>query len=209
MEDETVKGIKILALATAALAVFTGATSTFAIGCVSLPTAWYVEGDFGTSSQSGKTYGTNTTSSSSGTGWNANAGYKFMPYFAIDAGVTSYANTNVKAQSTSTTFAQDRHWSYNLAAKGILPLGESGAELFAKLGVTKLYASTKVTDSGTEALTGFNSQKNNSTSYFVGAGGNYFFMPTLGASVQWNRAKGNSQTGVQDYYGIGLILLVY
>lgn len=202
------KGIKILALTAATFTVFTAASSSYA--CVSLPTAWYVEGNVGTSTESNRTYGANTTSSTSGLGWNGNFGYKFMPYFALDAGVISFANTNVKASSTSNTFAQDRHWSYNIAAKGILPLSDSGFEGFVKLGGTELYSSIKVTDGGTQSLTGFNGPyKNNSTSLFYGAGVNYFFSPTLGAVAQWNQAKGNSKTGVQNFYSVGLTLLVY
>ena len=65
-------------------------------------------------------------------GGNANVGYKFMPFFAAEVGYTAYANTEVK-NGTGAKAGHVRSYSYDLAGKGIIPIGGSGFEAFAKL----------------------------------------------------------------------------
>ena len=63
-----------------------------------------------------------------GFGWNVNAGYKFMPYFAAEVGFLGYPNENFGEAKGSQNYAID------VAAKGILPFSDSGFSLFGKLG---------------------------------------------------------------------------
>src|SRR5579862_2390678 len=141
---------------------------------MSMPDGWYLEGNVGSSHLSNKSYP--GSSSSSGVGGNANVGYKFMPFVSAEVGYTQYANTSVKDQF-GTKAAQDKHYSYDLAAKGILPIAASGFEVFAKLGVQR--TSSKVTIQNQTAANniGIAATRHSNTGLYIGAGGEYAFMP--------------------------------
>jgi hypothetical protein len=207
LEDDIVKGIKIIALALASSAVVISATSAFA--ACSLPTGFYVEGNVGASKSSGKSYHSTASASNSGLAWNVNAGYKFMPFLAVEGGASSYATSNIK-NSAGTQFAKDRHYSGDVAVKGIAPVGDSGFEVFAKIGVAELYSSFALVNNLPADTAGYSSSsKNNSISPFYGLGADYYFLPTVGGSLQWQRVKGNSKTGTQDLYTIGIVWALY
>src|SRR5690242_10548813 len=113
-----VKGFKVLLLV-AASAVSIYATSSV-MAAIAIPNAWYIEGNAGTSRISNTNYGSSGLSNSNnGFGWNINGGYKFMPYFAAELGYTNYAKTKVKFNGAG--IANNTHFSYYLAGKGILP----------------------------------------------------------------------------------------
>lgn len=194
-----IKGIKKLTLAALACTL---TSSVFA--AMPVPLGWYLEVNGGGSSAQDKNYGNGTTIDRSGWGWNGNIGYKFMPYFATELGYTSYAPSKIKNSSLDTQAAKDTHYSVDLAAKGILPLTNSGAELFAKLGAARLNSHTSVTNQS--AMTGLNFTvgTRNSIGYYLGLGAEYAFMPNFIGVAQWARAKGNSNTGALDLYSIGL-----
>jgi hypothetical protein len=208
LEDGTVKGIiKISALAALSAATILATTSTLA--AISLPSGWYVEGNIGQSKQTSKNYGAGTSTDNSGWAGSVIAGYKFMPYFGGEVGYTRYADTTIKTTGGSKV-AKDRLYSVDIAGKAMLPITDSGFELFAKLGVARAYSKERVTDSTTAANNGlsFDTSQKSATALYMGLGADYSFMPNLAVNAQWARAKGNTNTGYLDLYSIGLTWLV-
>jgi hypothetical protein len=200
-----VKRIKLLVLAITSVSALVAATSTLA--SMPLPIGWYAEGNVGGTSTSNASYGPGLSTSSPGRGWNLNIGYKFMPYFAGEGGYTSYAKAKIKSNTTSV--AQDVHKSYYLAGKGILPISDSGFELFAKLGIARINGHVTITNPTYASAKGLsiNAGTHYATGAYFGVGGDYSFMPSLSLNFQWNRSKGNTQTGNLDLYSVGLTWL--
>lgn len=175
-------------------------TSSVFAGQMSMPYGWYIEANAGSSHLSEKSYP--GSASSSGIGGNGNIGYKFMPYFAIEAGYSMYPNTDI--DSNGTQAATDKHYSYDLAAKGILPITDSGFELLAKLGAARVSSHVTIDNQDAANQIGIGSGSHSSTGIYIGAGGQYYFLPELAVVVQWQRATGNSSTGTFDLVGGGL-----
>lgn len=191
---------KRLLLAIAAISGF--ATPAFAV-MMSVPMGWYLEANAGSGHLSNFNYQGST--SSSGIGGNANLGYKFMPYFSLEVGYSRYPNTSIKVDDDS--IASVKHYSYDIAARGIWPIADSGFELFAKLGAQRIKATVSVTDEVTAAALDIGSGSHSSTGLYSGVGGQFYFMPELAVVVQWQRALGSSSTGTEDLYSGGISFL--
>lgn len=172
---------------------------SFAI--MSVPNGWYLEGNLGTSHISNKTYP--GKSSNTGFAGNANLGYKFMPYFGLEVGYSKYADITIK-DNNGTKAASDRHYTVDVAAKGIIPFADSGFEAFAKIGVARVASDVKVDDAASAAALGIANNKHNATGLYAGAGAQYAIMPELALVGQWQRAQGSSSTGNFDLYTLGL-----
>lgn len=168
---------------------------------MSLPNGWYLEGYLGSSSVSGKSYP--GSASTSGVGGGGDFGYKFMPFLAVEAGYTRYATTTIK-NNADTNVATDKHYSYDIAARGILPIYCTGAEIFGKLGVGRVVSNVNVTDEAGANALGIGSSNHSTTNVYVGAGAQYYLIPELALVVQWARAQGNSQTGNLDLFSGGV-----
>jgi len=193
----------LLALASAATLGF----STVTLAEVSLPMGWYLEGNIGGSKISDVSYASGTNMSTTGVAWNLNAGYKFIPYFAAEIGYTSYGNANIT--SNGSNVGKNQVKSYDLAGKAILPIQDTGAELFAKLGAARAKSYVTVTNAALLAANGItlNTGRYNSTDLYFGLGGDYSFMPAAAVNIQWNRVAGTSKTGNLDLFSIGLTYL--
>lgn len=185
-----VSGITLLAIATPALAI------------MSAPFGWYLEGNAGSTSLTKKSYP--GSSSTSGIGGNANVGYKFMPYFAAEIGYSLYANTSVTDNSTNTKAGSDRHYSYDFAFKGIVPVTNSGLEFFAKLGIDQVRSSSSVDNATAASNIGWASSSHSATGLYWGGGAQYYFIPEMAANVQWQQATGSSSTGNVALISAGL-----
>jgi len=171
-----------------------------AFAMMSVPMGWYLEGNVGSTRLSSVSYPGST--SSSGIGGNANLGYKFLPYFALEMGYSQYANTSIK--DSGTKVATVKNYSYDIAGKGIVPIIDSGFELFAKLGVQRVNAHISLNNSALAPALGITSGHHSATGAYYGVGGQYYFMPELAAVLQWQRAQGNNSTGTLDLFSIGL-----
>lgn len=193
------KGIKFLALTLASITVY-GITFS-ALASPSVPDGWYVEGNLGSSRANNVDYGSNTSANSSGFGWNVNGGYKFLPYFGAEAGYTQYAQNDVT--SSGIKVANVSHYSYDLAGRAILPVGDYGFELFGKLGVARAHSHVANSASVPGVVVSYTGTNNNTCAYF-GLGADYNFIPSLAAVVQWNRARASNSIGNLDLYSIGL-----
>jgi len=198
------KRIKITALAAISMAAVGFTSSSFAV--MSVPTGWYIEADVGSSKLSNRTYGSGISlSNSTGFAWGAGAGYKFMPYLSGEASYTRYANSNAKNSVTNSQIGNNTYYSYQIDAKGILPLSTSGAELFAKIGVTRIGSHVTLTNAGDPAAGSLVTGSKTNTGIYMGLGADYNFMPNLAGIAQWARAKGNnSSIGTLDFYSVGL-----
>ena len=192
------KGIKHITLAAACLI-----TST-AFAVQPIPTGWYLEGNIGKSKTHDVNYGTGLSVSNSGLGWNINGGFKFIPYFAAEVGYTRYSDTTVKSGGT-TVAKTDGAYAYDIAGKAILPVYDSGFELFAKLGLASIHTHTTASTvvSGVTVNTGTDTD----TAPYYGVGGEYYFTMNFAGNLQWQRSAGNNSTGKLDLYSLGLSYL--
>lgn len=177
---------------------------TCAIADPSLPAGWYLEGNIGQSKATGKIYPGVSVIKNTGKGWGVNVGYKFMPYVGLEAGFIRYAATRLN--SPVQTVARDSHTAYDIAAKGILPFGCSGLELFGKVGVARINSQIGVIDSAGAAAYGltFDTSAQTATGLFLGLGISYSVAPNIAINAQWDGARGNSKTGNFQLLTVGI-----
>jgi OOP family OmpA-OmpF porin len=194
----------VLALATC-LAYGCAATATAAIV---VPYGWYLEANVGASNASDKTYPGNVDNT--GLGESLNLGYKFTPFVAGEVGYANYANSRIKTASAGTHVAKDRHYSYEIAGKLMLPIGTTGAEVFGKLGVGRINSNVTVMDANAAAAAGysFNAGTHSANGLYLGAGADYAITPNLLVNGQWARQKGSNNTGDLDLYSLGLAYIL-
>lgn len=187
-----------------AVAVLCTSASTFA--AMSVPYGWYLEGNAGQSRIS-QNY-TNGTADRNGFGWNANAGYKFSPFIAGEVGYTHYADVSIR-NTFGSKAASNSHYSYDIAAKGILPVGVTGFELFVKVGAARMNSNLSITSYPAVAVGGMvlDTGTHMTTGWYFGGGGEYSFTPNMLLNLQWARANGSSSTGTGNLYSAGLSYL--
>jgi hypothetical protein len=182
-------------------AMATLALSTASYAVMSVPDGWYLEANVGSAHLSNKSYP--GKSSSSGIGGSGNLGYKFMPYFAAEINYSQYPSTTIKNFS-NTKAGTDKHYSYGIIGKGILPMQDTGFEFFAKLGVQRINSSLSINNYNAAASIGLSSSHHSTTGLAIGAGGQYYFMPEFAIVAQWMHAQGNSSTGNEDLFSGGI-----
>ena len=194
-----IKKIIVILTGMAALG-FTG----LAMAEVPMPMGWYLEGNLGGSKISNVSYAANTSIASTGLGWSLNGGYKFIPYFAAEIGYTSYANGTINFNGSKV--GKDQAQSYDVAGKAIMPVQDTGVEIFAKLGVARAKSQVTATNAALLAGSGetLNTGRHNPTDLYFGLGGDYAFMPNMAANLQWNRVDGTNKTGNLDLFSLGL-----
>ena len=182
--------------------IVTMSLATATMASVSLPKAWYMEGNYGRSIVH---YKSSTESNGTGYGWGANIGYKLMPFLGLEAGYTKYAPLYIYGSSQITHQNYDGH----LAAKFMLPLGVSGVELFAKVGAARIYSyETPISNPSAQSV------KIGSTGLYYGGGLSYTVSPNWLISTQWEQARGNDDTtsskytGSPQFYSVGLTFLL-
>jgi len=169
---------------------------------MSAPYGWYLEGNIGSTHISDAGYPGSVSSSSIGA--NANLGYKFMPYFALESGYTQYANTTIKDDASNTKAGKARNYSFYLAGKGIWPIATSSAELFAKIGVNRVNSKVTIQDQAAADNIGLSSGSHSATGLYLGLGGQYYFTPALAANMQWAVANGSNTTGNPSLFSVGM-----
>ncbi len=187
--------------------VVTTVVASSAMAVAPLPTGWYLEGNVGSSKVNDVNFVANSSLTNTGVAGNLNLGYKFIPFFATELGYTRYSDSTSKVNGVKV--ATTKYYSYDIAAKPLLPIGDTGMELFAKLGVAHLNSNvsnsntTYTSTHGIVVTTG----TSNVNGYYFGLGADYSFMPAVAVNGQWQRAKGNSRTGTQNLYSIGISYL--
>lgn len=196
------KGFKIIA------AVFSTVVLTQSAAYAAMPytTAWYIELNPGYSVVSGVNYPGKVYNT--GFGGNFNIGYKFNPYIGIDVGCTYYATVVIKAPAGEHV-ALNSHFSYDLAGKLMLPIGQTGLDVFGKGGIGRIRSYTHVKNEAAANANGyvFNTGTHTQTVPYFGGGAEYAILKNLVANMQWMRAQGNNTTGQLDLYSLGLSYL--
>jgi opacity protein-like surface antigen len=195
-----VKGIKqsVLGFVALGLAVVCGT----AAAAEARTFGWYLEGNLGHSS-SHKTFP--GTVKNTGLGGSLAGGYKFTQYVAVDVGLTQYAQARIQ-NSAGTTAATDQHFSYDIAAKFMLPIMKTGLDLFARAGVDRMHSQVDLVNQGAANRDGllFNTGIHSHNGIYYGAGAEYAVLSALFVNAQWMRATGSYTTGRADLYSGGL-----
>lgn len=175
--------------------LFALGVTTSAMAVMSVPYGWYAEGNAGQSRIS-QGYPHPSSSGSTGFGWGANFGYKFSPYAAGEIGYTHYATVKIR-NVFGNYVADNSHYSYDIAAKGIMPIGTTGLEVFVKAGISRIQNHLNIVNYPAAAAGGlvFNTGTHISTGVFAGVGAEYSVTTNLLLNLQGTRAKGTSKTG--------------
>lgn len=199
--------VKLIALAALGTLAISATTSSFAI--CPLPMGWYGEADAGYTKLTGKNYTNSSSIKTDAPGWQGAIGYKFNPYVAAEASYSLYADTRIR-NSLGVTAARDKHRSVNLTSKFMLPIKDTGFELFAKVGLSQIKSKIGRIDSGAAAVNNMTFDTSNKTSVgpFWGVGGEFYFTPNVAGVIQYQQARGSSKTGNLAFASVGLSLLV-
>jgi len=128
-----------------------------------------------------------------------------MPYAGMEIGYSQYPTTKINA-SDGSRIGSAKHYSYDIAAKGIIPISDSGFEAFAKLGAQHIQTSVSNDNDSSTPHTDL-SGSHSSTGLYMGVGAQLNVMPELGIVAQWQRAQGSSSTGTEDLYSIGIAFM--
>lgn len=114
-----------------------------------------------------------TNPNNSGFAWNANLGYQFSQYFAIESGYTQFANVNESGTFFNLPYtAKNKYYGIDLLLKGILPVTQN-FNLFAKLGVMYFSAQRTLQSFTGHPLIGFLNQTTTQYNPEVGVGASY------------------------------------
>jgi hypothetical protein len=202
MKEVCVKGLKIIASIFSAVLL----TQSAAFAAIPYTTAWYVELNPGYSAVNGVAYPGKVYHS--GFGGNITFGYKFNPYIGLDVGYTYYSDVRIKAP-TGQQVAFSQHYSYDMAAKLMLPIAQTGVNVFGRGGMGRIRSYTHVKNEAVANLNHytFNAGVHTRTVPVYGAGAEYAILKNLEASMEWMRAQGNNTTGQLDLYSLGLTYL--
>lgn len=192
---------KFLVLSVVGLFVASAVAPVFA--AMPAPYGWYLEANAGKSSASGKSFPGKVKHT--GFGESINGGYKFSQFIAGEVGFTNYANTRIQTPS-GTNVAKDRHYSYDIAGKLMLPVGVTGTEVYGKVGIGRVNSNVTVTNEAAAAANGmaFNAGTHTKNGLYLGAGADYALSPNVLVNLQWARQNGSNNTGVLDLYSLGL-----
>ena len=186
------------------LALFSAAAALAispAYAIMSAPDGWFAEGNIGKADIANESLpGSHNQSGVSG---NLNVGYKFMPFFAMEVGYSNFSSMTIK-DGMGNKAGDASFYSYDLAGKGIVPISDSGFELFAKVGVDRMNQRISIDDTTVANNIGLTRTQHSNTNYYLGLGGQYYFMPELAAVLQWQHSQGDSSTGDADFYSIGM-----
>jgi hypothetical protein len=198
---------RLLSLAISSLIIFLFSTAVWA-GC-SLPSGLYLEYNWGASRTMAKSYPGVSTIVNSGIGWNGTAGYKFMPYVAVEGGYTRYGDARLE-NSAGTTAARDHHYGVDVALKGIFPVMATGIELFAKAGVDRLVSSIGSVNAAASAVDGltFDTNGHSAMGLYLAGGADYAITKSFLVNAQFSRANGNSSTGNMNLVSLGIAILL-
>lgn len=181
-----------------------------ALAYPSPPSGWYIQGNVGTTDLSNTQYGTGTSTSTnnSGVGLNADLGYQFFPYFALEAGYTRYSRINI--QFNNTTVAKNDPSAWDITTKVILPIQDSGFNFYANVGVARLTSNLIINNQTiiNEHALSVRSGNQSATGILYGLGGEYYFWGNTAVHASWVQVSGNNQTGNIALISLGLSYLL-
>ncbi|GEM_PF-904904 len=177
------------------------------------PCGLYIDANAGLPTFQNNNYPGDISYPNSRSGWNVNLGYRFIPYIAAEMGYTGYYGTRsydlaINDPTTGNQAGLVKHYAVDFAGKFILPLGQSGGEVFVKLGASAVNANTTVTDGTAAANIDLNDNNKTAVGPYVGVGANYFVIPGWAITAQWARAQGNDRTSNGTLWSAGLLFAI-
>jgi hypothetical protein len=187
--------------------LFSGCAAFSAHATMPLPMGWYTEANVGLPNVSNIDYASDSSINNTGIGLNVNVGYKFMPFFGLEGGYSTYGTAN--AENNNIKVAKATSQTYDLAAKVMLPIQNSGFEFLAKLGIGRTRTHVTNLDNSYAVANGItvNAGTDLATSVIYALGGEYSFTPNMLVNAQWMRADGGDNTGNLDLYLVGFAYL--
>ena len=134
------------------------------------------------------------------TGWKVYAGYRALPWLALEASYTDYGKAKLRADATLPAARIDATWEAEAWALDLLPTFEMDRfSLFARLGAAFYRVRTEATTAFTGGVNVDGNAKKNSVAFKWGGGGAFQFTPNLGLRVEYEQFEaGNSSTGKGD-----------
>lgn len=133
-----------------------------------------------------------------GPGWNVDAGYQFDSMFGAEIGYTDYYNS--QEMSSTTVIAQTEHYVVDLAGTMRYPL-ICKFNALGKLGLAYGSANKIVTTTGVSGTT-------SAVSLYGGLGVTYSVTPRVDLVALWAGAHGNSYTGSNELYSLGMTFAI-
>lgn len=197
----------IIATCLSLLGISSPAFSETQFWSVPVPQSFYFEGNYGASKVTNVSYPT-PTNKNSGTGWNADLGYKFNPYIAVEGGYTRYAAVRLQ-NSQGTTAAHDNHYVIDVALRGMFLIPCTPVEVFGKIGANRNQENLGSINNAAAAVDGVTLAGKSSGSFgpYAGLGVDYTFTPYVQGNVQWAQAWGNNTTGNLSLISAGFTIL--
>lgn len=178
----------------------TPATGPWYIGAGAGVSKLDADSDFRSAVQSG--FGSNFTTDidDEDTGWKVYAGYRALPWLAIEASYADYGKAKLKANSTLPAASIDTKWEVEAFALDLLPTFDMDRfSLFARLGAAFYRVRADSTTVFTGGTTVSGSEKKNDVAFKWGGGGAFQFTPNFGLRVEYEQFEaGNSSTGKGD-----------
>lgn len=172
---------------------------------MSNPFGWYFDANLGYTKISDIKFNNGSTNNN-GFGGNITLGYKFMPYFGLEIGYSKYSNTSIADQSCNKA-GELQAYSYDLALKAIMPVYDSGMEIFGKIGAQRTHTRFSIKNLYVANYISMTSHTESRNGLYAGLGGQYYFMPEFAVVGQWARAVGNANVGTWDLYTIGITFI--
>lgn len=137
--------------------------------------------------------GISSSTDGSGNQWRLQAGYKFNPYFAVEAGYIDLGKADYKATYTGgVAKGSEKAGGVDLAVLGILPVTDN-LSFFAKAGLIAAKVETKLSSTA-PAVTNI---KDSSTEVrpLIGAGATYSVSKNIDLRVDYDRVTGLGKAG--------------
>lgn len=156
---------------------------------------WYVAGNLGLSRvYDNAAPNSNNSVDENGPGWDADIGYQINKFFGAEIGYSQYYNS--REMSGSTIVARTTHFATHLDATGRYPVYEK-LSVLGKVGAAYAYAQKMFTATGASASAAL-------VTPYLAAGLAYELTPRVNMVGQWSFVRGNSKTGSNTLYTLGM-----
>jgi OmpA-OmpF porin, OOP family len=137
--------------------------------------------------------GLNSSDHGSGNQWRLQAGYKFNPYFAVEAGYIDLGKADYKANFFGgTAKGSEKAGGIDFAALGIIPVTDNFS-LFGKAGLVAAKVQTKLT-SGAPAAIGVN-DTSTEVKPLIGAGATYSLLKNVDLRFDYDHVSNIGSSG--------------
>jgi opacity protein-like surface antigen len=188
-------------IALVSIALCTSVTAAYA--SMTVPFGLYIGTNQGISRAYNKSY-PGSSIKHTGYGFSLEAGYRINLYIAGEIGYSHFAPTTIN-NSVGNQAASDSHYAFDLAGKLILPIGNTGAEVYGKVGVARVKSNLGV-NAANAAVNNLSYTPGSScaTGVYAAGGAEYAITPHFSANLQWARSQGNRYTGNMNLSSLGL-----